>query len=87
MSVAPTTRPEAEGPRSRLATLAARRPKVRQATVEITARICESLPIAAVTTAATGLAAGVIILARRNAGAMISAHRSAHAALRGRRRR
>jgi len=64
MSIATTTRPEVEEPRSRLAALAAR-PHVRQTTAEITARICESLPIAAAATAATGLLTGVMIMARR----------------------
>lgn len=64
MSIGTTTRPEIEEPRSRLASLAAR-PHVRQATAEITTRICESLPVAAVTTAMAGLATGVIILARK----------------------
>jgi hypothetical protein len=65
MSIGTTDRPEVEEPRSRLAALAAR-PHVRQTTAEITARICEALPIAAITTAATGLATGVLILARRH---------------------
>jgi len=59
MSIGTTTRPEVEEPRSRLAALAAR-PHVRQTTAEITVRICGSLPVAAVTTAATGLAAGAV---------------------------
>jgi hypothetical protein len=65
MSVGTTDRPEVEEPRSRLAALAAR-PHMRQTTAEITARICESLPIAAVTAAATGLATAAIILTRRH---------------------
>ena len=40
------------------------RPHIRQATAEITARICSALPVAAIATAATGLATGVIILLR-----------------------
>jgi hypothetical protein len=68
MSIGTTTRPEVEAPRSELAALVAAlltRPRVRQTTAEIAARICESPPIAAVTTAATGLATGAFILARR----------------------
>lgn len=42
------------------------RPHIRQATAEITARICSTLPVAAVATAATGLATGAIILLRRH---------------------
>ena len=51
-----------------MAGLAARtdlRPHIRQATAEITARICTALPVAAVATAATGLATAAIILLRR----------------------
>jgi hypothetical protein len=40
-------------------------PHVRQATAEITARICESLPTAAVT-AAAGLATGALLLLRHH---------------------
>jgi hypothetical protein len=68
MSIGTTTRPEVEGPRNRIAALAAKtdlRPHVRQATAEITARLCATLPVAAVVTAATGLATGAIILLRR----------------------
>lgn len=65
MSVGTTTRPEVEEPRSRLAALAAR-PHVRQTTAEITARVCESLPVAAVTTAATVLATGAVMWVRRH---------------------
>jgi len=67
MSIGTTTRPEVEEPRSALATFAAR-PHVRQTTAEIAARICAALPFAAVTTAATGLVTGAIILARRRRG-------------------
>ena len=42
------------------------RPHVRQATAEITELICAALPVAAVATAATGLATGAIILLRRH---------------------
>jgi hypothetical protein len=67
MSIATTTRPEVEEPRSALATLAAK-PHVRQTTAEITARVCSALPFAAVTTAASGLVTGAFLWAcrRRN---------------------
>jgi hypothetical protein len=65
MSIGTTTRPEIEEPRSLVAMLATRT-RVRQATAEITARVCATLPVAAITTAATGLATGAIILARRH---------------------
>ena len=65
MSIGTTDRPEVEEPRSRLAALAAR-PHVRQTTAEITARICESLPVSAVTTAATGLATGAVLWIRHH---------------------
>lgn len=67
----PDLRAEFEETRAHLAGfmtgLAARtdlRPHVRQATAEITARICSALPITAIATAATGLATGAIILLR-----------------------
>lgn len=86
MSVPPATRPDAEEPRSRLGALAAG-PHVRQATAEITARLCEMLPLAAVATAASGLAAAAIIVARRNASAVrLGARRASAITLRPRRR-
>jgi hypothetical protein len=69
MKMGTTTRPEIEEPRTRIAALVAKtdlRPHVRQATAEITARLCATLPVAAVVTAATGLATGAIILLRRH---------------------
>jgi hypothetical protein len=71
MSIGTTIRPEVEEPRSVIATLAARtdlRPHVRQATAEITARLCATLPLAAVLTAATGMATGAFILLRHAVG-------------------
>jgi hypothetical protein len=68
MSIGTTTRPEIEEPRTRIAALAAKsdlRPHVRQATAEITARLCATLPVAAIVTAASGLATGALILLRR----------------------
>lgn len=65
MSIGTTTRPEVEEPRSKLAALAAR-PHMRQTTAEITARICESVPVAAVTTAATGLATTAVMWIRHH---------------------
>jgi hypothetical protein len=57
MSARTMTRPEVTEPESRAG---------RQATAEITARICLMLPVTAIITAATGLATGAIILARRH---------------------
>jgi hypothetical protein len=61
MSIGGTTRPDVD-PAGQFA--AGLLPHVRQATAEITARVCATSPVTAFATAATGLVTGVLILTR-----------------------